>query len=49
VTVLNTGSNKKFAAGWDSIFSGGKKKPAPQSTAKPADAKKKPGKKSKKK
>jgi len=46
VTVLNTGSNKKFAAGWESIFSGGKKKPAPQSTA---DATKKPAKKSKKK
>lgn len=43
MTVLNTGSTKKFAAGWDNIFTGKKK----SATTKPA-AKKKTAKKKKK-
>lgn len=42
MTILNTGSTKKFAAGWEAIFKGGKSK----ATEKPA-AKKKPAKKKK--
>lgn len=37
MTILNTGSTKKFAAGWENIFTG-KKKAA--SAAKPAAKKK---------
>jgi hypothetical protein len=50
MTILNTGSTKKFAAGWETIFKGGKTKPAskPAKSSKPAD-KKKAAKKAKKK
>lgn len=39
MTILNTGSTKKFAAGWETIFKGGKtkttkKKPAAKKAAK---------------
>jgi hypothetical protein len=41
MTVLNTGSTKKFAAGWEGIFSGGKKKAAKKPAVKKKPAKKK--------
>jgi len=44
VTVLHTGSTKKFATGWDGIFGSAKRKSAtakPQATAAKKTAKKK--------
>ncbi len=59
MTILNTGSNKKFSSGWENIFSGKetKKKESvaavtkltKKAPAKKATAQKKPAKKSKKK
>ncbi len=59
MTILNTGSNKKFAAGWENIFSGKATKKnetvaavtkvTKKAPAKKATAQKKPAKKSKKK
>lgn len=59
MTILNTGSNKKFSSGWEKIFSGKETKKkedvsakpkAKKKTTKPAAKKKpSPAKKSKKK
>lgn len=44
MSVIRTGSNKKFAEGWDKVFGGGKKtaerKATKKSAAKPAGKKK---------
>ncbi|MGE0605974.1 MAG: hypothetical protein AB7O62_02530 [Pirellulales bacterium] len=45
MTVLNTGSTKKYAASWDNIFGGAKKKPATGKTSAAPKAGKKAAKK----
>ena len=41
MTILNTGSTKKFAAGWENIFTGKKKTAAEKPAAKKKTAKSK--------